>query len=519
MKLIFMINKRIILSISFLFLLVNSSCKKDFNTTGNKIITFPDFEGKIYDQAKIITYDEKIDSVFATNLPAHALGELDLPAFGKLKAEIATTLNLNLSLTSDSVSIDSNLRIISAEILIPYFSQNVVDEAGDESIQLDSVYGTGSLDIKVYELGYLLPSYDPNTNLEEKREYYSNFNFKNNLITEIADTVGFTPSLEPYITYQRNTDGTFELDDNGEKIQLDSLGPHFRIKVDTSFIRHKIFDKIGEFVLENKSAFQDYFRGLYFEVCNYSGDGRFMMMNFPAGKLHIAYMQKVINDNDTVDDTSDDFTEDAYSEADFNFDVPKVNFYQNDMSSLMQTAVNNSDLINGDDRLYIKGDAGSGAVVRLFDDQELNKMKEEGWLINKAELIFYVDEDLSDELLPENLVLFDKTNEKPLLDMADPDNTDAANTLFGGSLEEDDEGNKYYKFKITQHLKNIVENQEVNVDLSLRVISDPVAYAKSIVFTDPDNYNPKGVVLYGNQSSEIDKRPKLTIYYTQPDFE
>ncbi len=517
MKPYFMINKRrIVISISLLFLLVNVSCKKNFYKTGSGIIAPPDFEGKIYDQAKIITYDEKIDSVFATNLPVHALGELELPAFGDLKAEFTTTLNTDPKLKNDSIG--TNIRILSAEILIPYFAKKI-DDNGTEIISLDSIYGSGTLDIKVQELGYLLPSYDPNTNLEERRKYYSNFDFTDQLVTQIADTTDFHPSIEPYITYNRNDDGTFELDDDGEKIVKDSLGPHFQVKVDTNFIRHKIFDKLGDFVLENKSAFQDYFRGLYFEIDDKTADGRFMMMDFGAGKINVAFMHEVLNDNGTPDDPSDDFTEDKYAEINLRFDAPKVNYYENNFNGMMQAAIDNSDLINGDDRIYVKGDAASGGVVHLFDDQELNNMKEEAWLINKAELIFYVDETLSGNLLPENLVLFDKINNRLLLDMADPDNATANNALFGGKLEEDENGNKLYRFKITQHLKNIIEHDEPNVDLSLRVISDPVAYAKSTVFTDPDNHNPKGVVLYGNQAPDVTKRPKLTLYYTQPEID
>ncbi len=513
MKSNFMLNKRIILSISLLFLLVNISCKKNFNKTGNALIAPPDFEGEIYDQAKIITYDEAIDSVFSTNLPVNAIGEIDMPAFGKLKAEFTTTLNTDPKLSNDSIG--TNFRILSAEIQIPYFS-HTLDDNGTQIIQLDSVYGTGTLDIKIHELGYLLPSYDPNTNLEEKRKYYSNFDFTGQLVTQIADTIGFHPTIEPLIIYEHNDDGSIKVDDNGEEIVKDSLGPHFIVNVDPNFIQQKIFDKVGDFVLENKNAFQDYFRGLYFEIENMSLDGRFLMMDFPAGKLHISFLHEVINDNATPDDPSDDFTEDKYGEINLRFDFPKVNYYENDFYTPMQTALANSDMINGDDNIYVKGDAASGGVVHLFDDVELNKMKDENWLINKADIIFYVNETLSGDLLPENLILFDKINKKILFDMADPDNKGLNNELFGGQLEEDEEGNKYYRFKITQHLKNIIENNEPNVDLSLRVVSDPINYMESQEYTDPDNYNPKGVVLHGNQAPEVEKRPKLTIYYTLP---
>jgi len=515
MKQIFMINKRIILSISLVFLLINVSCKKNFNTVGNGLIDPPDFEGKIYEQGKVTTYDEAIDSVFSTNLPLHALGDWELSAFGNLKAEFTTTLSPDPKFVGDSLG--SNFTILSAEVIIPFFSKQI-DNNGTEITQLDSIYGNGTLDIKVHELGFLLPSYDPNTNLEERRKYYSNFDFSSHFVTQIGDSIDFHPSIDPYITYQHDNDGSIKLDDNGDPVVKDSLGPHFRIKIDTNFIRHKIFDKAGDFVLKSKSAFQDYFRGIYFEITDKTQDGRFMMMDFNQGKIRVTYLHKVLNDNGTPTDTSDDFLEDKYAEIYMRFDLPKVNYYKNDFSPQMQTAITNSDLINGDDHIYIKGDAASGGVVRLFDSQEIDDMKSQGWLVNKAELFFYVDESITDEFLPQNLILFDKTNKKLLLDMADPDNLTANNHLFGGQLEEDTNGNKFYRFKITQHIKNILEHDEPNVDLSLRVISDPISYIKAFSFTDPDNYNPKGVVLFGNQSSNTSMRPKLVLYYTQPNL-
>ncbi len=510
-----MINKRIILSISFILLLINISCKKNYNTTGNGLIAPPDFEGKLYDQSKVVTYDTAIDSVLSTNLPVNAIGEWEMSPFGTLKADLSTTLALDPFFSADSLG--DNVKILSAQILIPFFAERI-DDNGTEIIVLDSVYGTGTLDIKIHELGYLLPSYDPATNLEDRRIYYSNFDFTDHLITKIGDTVDYVPSNESYITYQHTEDGEIELDENGDPVVLDSLGPHFRVKIDTSFIRHKIFDRAGDFVLQNRLAFQDYFRGIYFEISGKTADGKLMMMDFTGGKLNIAFTHEIVDENGTPDDTSDDEVITKYDEANFRFDFPKVNYYQNHFSPVMQEALNVSDMINGDERIYVKGDAASGGVVRLFDTQELNMMKENGWLVNHAELIFYVDENLSSDYLPQNLILFDKINEKLLLDMADPDNVSVDNALFGGFLEEDEDGNKFYRFKITQHIKSILEHEAVNVDLSLRVVSNPTSYIQAYEYQDPDNYNPLGVVLYGNKASVLEKRPKLILYYTLPNI-
>ncbi len=510
--------KRIIFFISLVLFIINTSCKKDFTKVGNGMLPDPDFVGKVYDQTQITIYDQQVDKVFSTNLPVHSIGIYKTDTYGTLKAELASTLLPDLTkFTSEGFG--QNTKILTAEIRIPYFSNKKI-ENGATTFAVDSVYGNHPMHIKIHELNFLLPSYDPDTDLESKRKYYSDFDFYPFFTNTIADSLDFVPDFSPFIEYDREKDGSIKLDDNGDPQVKDTLGPRFIMKVDTTFIRQKIFDKSGQDVLLSNSAFQDYFRGMYFEIISQNNNGSFIMPDFSKAEIFIRYTHDINNDNGTPNDASDDFMEPKYEEIHMKLGNPKVNIYQNNFSTDMQNALSNSDMINGDESVYIKGDAASEAVVHLFGEQEILDIKSQGWLINKAELYFYVDNTPpgSDDLLPQNLFLYDKTHHKPLIDFFDDENLNLQNKIFGGKLKTDDDGNKYYKFNITEHIRNIIEKDSLNVDLGLRVTTNPLIYSQPAVeFKDPDNHNPKGVILFGNQTSDVTKKPKLVIKYTKPE--
>ena len=509
--------KRTIIIISITLFIINTSCKKDFTTIGNNLIEQPDFVGKTYDQAQVTIYDQAVEKVFSTNLPLHAIGVYNNDAFGVLKAEFVTTLLPDL-LKFTPEGFGNNTKILTAEIRIPYFNREKT-ENGSKTFETDSIFGSEPMEIKVHEINYLLPSYDPNMNLESLRKYYSDFDFSPYFINTIADTIGFVPDLTPFVEYEFENDGSIKLDDNGDPKVKDTVGPQLIIKLDTTFIRQKILDKSKQDELLSTPAFKDYFRGIYFEIIPQNNNGSFIMPDFSKARIFIRYTHDVNNDNGTPNDFTDDFFEPKYEDIKLKFDTTQVNIYQNILKPDMQNALNNSDMINGDENVYIKGDAASQAVVHLFGEQEILDIKNQGWMINKAELYFYVDNTPpgSDDLLPQNLFLYDKTHHKPLIDFFDDQNINLQNKIFDGKLKTDDDGNKYYKFNITEHIRNIIEKDSLNVDLGLRVVTNPLIYAQSTEFKDPDNHNPKGVILFGNQTSVITKKPKLVIKYTKPE--
>ncbi len=523
-----MINKRNVFIILLMAVMFSVSCKKDFTTIGNSLVDKPLFEGKLYQDALVRIYDQRIDKVMSTklsnlldgssNLPITSLGIYKDDKFGTLTAGIVTDImpdEINLS-----EPLGSDIKILGAQLIVPYYSHTKIDE-GEKVYELDSIFGENAFELKIYEQMFLLNTYDADTGLEDRLHFYSDFDINPFLGPMIADTIGFNVSNEPYITYQRNDDGTFILDDDGEKIVKDSLEPHLIIKLDTTFFRQKIFDHSGELILTDAEKFKDYFRGLYIEPVSNNGDGLLMQLDFSKAKVNVQFTATEIDDNGTPNFAQDDIEITVYKELEMKLGNTVVNLYDNTLSNYAQTALNNSDLINGDDEIVLKGEAGSEAVIQLFDEQQLRELRQKDWMINHAELYLYVNETASDEMLaqPKRLYLYDYDNHDNIADITSaPENLhDNDFKEYSGKLKTDGDGHKYYRFGITRHIRNILKKDSTNVRLGLRIAYDIPAPVKiRDYFKDPDAYNPKGVILYGNQTT-TDLKPVLKIHYTDPD--
>jgi hypothetical protein len=85
-----------------------------------------------------------------------------------------------------------------------------------------------------------------------------------------------------------------------------------------------------------------------------------------------------------------------------------------------------------------------------------------------------------------------------------------------------------YKIRITEHLNNIILNDSTNSKLGLGIINDIAATSFFSILNDETEdedlqlasgtiLSHKGTVLHGNQSQQEDKRPKIKIYYTEPE--
>ena len=523
-----MLNKRNGLIILFITVLLSASCKKDFTTIGNNLIDRPLFKGKLYKDGMVRIYDQQVNKVLSnrisnvldgsSNLPVVSLGIYNDAKYGVLAAGVATDI------MPDAVHFNkafgSDVKLLGAQLIVPYFSHTKV-ENGETIYKLDSIFSDHEFELKVYEQTYLLNTLDPDSDLQDRLHFYSDFDFTPYKSTMIADTIDFNVSNEPYITYKRNEDGTFKLDDNDEKIIKDSLVPHMVIKLDTTYFRQKIFDHSGEQILSNTERFKDYFRGLYIEPVSSNDEGLMMQFDFSKAKVLVQYTEVVTDDNGTPNDPSDDTEKTVYNELKMTLGTTIVNHYDNTLSSYAQAALNNSDIINGDNEVILKGEAGSEAVIQLFDEQQLRDLRLNDWLINQAELYFYVNETDSDEMLsqPQRLFLYDYDNKTNIADLINsPENLPDNDYLeYDGKLKTDKDGRKYYRFGITRHIRNLIKRDSTNVKLGLRVTYNIQSRLKvEELFKDPDAYTPKGVILYGNQTT-TDLKPVLKIYYSDPE--
>ncbi|MAZ72503.1 MAG: hypothetical protein CMC70_05085, partial [Flavobacteriaceae bacterium] len=164
---------------------------------------------------------------------------------------------------------------------------------------------------------------------------------------------------------------------------------------------------------------------------------------------------------------------------------------------------------------------------------QLEFLRDQGWLVNEANLIFYVDQDkvVGGTAEPDRVVMYDIGNDSFLVDVTlDPTSTeedfDALTDHFGPLQRGSDNNGDFYKIRITNHVSNILNKDSTNVPLGLVVSKNVVEFD----FQDLENsqapgienvpaatiLSPRGTVLYGNNTTNEAKRLKLQIFYTEP---
>ena len=136
--------------------------------------------------------------------------------------------------------------------------------------------------------------------------------------------------------------------------------------------------------------------------------------------------------------------------------------------------------------------------------------------------------------MPQRIYLYDFKNSKVLADYSDA--TSASNSkndrfIFGGILSKETNANgvQYsYKFRITEHIRNLVRKDSTNVDLGL-VVTENINRSNFYSVRDKTKIpskapmasvmNPLGTIVFGNNipsnSADYEKRIKFEVYYTK----
>jgi hypothetical protein len=169
---------------------------------------------------------------------------------------------------------------------------------------------------------------------------------------------------------------------------------------------------------------------------------------------------------------------------------------------------------SGEDRLYVQGAAGSIATIDLFKNENYVDFQDNNWLINDANLIFYVDQNAASDIAPEQLFIYNYTDNLQFTDVM----TEGIDAV-GGKLERDDAGKPYrYVFKITDYISRLLKTDEplelVKIGLKVYNPSDTPSAISDVKIREY-SWTPKGVVLYGDNPSFGDKRVKLEISYSK----
>lgn len=505
-------------SAAAIIVLAFTSCDDDFNSIGGELVggqldALPRYE------AGMVAYNKRIEAVQTNNLPAHLFGVYKEPVFGLQTASVLT----QLSLSAPAPDFGVEATIDSVVLTLPYFSTRLENnEAGESVYRLDSVFGSSPFKFSVFRSGYYLNDFDPDANFETRQRYYSDQEgvIENNLVGDaIYVNESFRPSNQEVTYRKKNQEGEYD---------TISESPRMRVKIPVAFFQDNIINRSGSTELSNNNNFRNYIRGLYFKAEAINEDGSMILLDIsnPNAGIMIYYTNTVEEDGEETQEQN------TYN---FTFGPNTVNIFSQEFPSAISQEIASSSTPPGAANLFLKGGAGSMAVIELFEDEaELEEIRDNDWLINEANLTFYVNQAIvpggntePDRVflynLDDNTILGDYSQD-PTVGAEDPNNS--VLTHLPALVRGEDENGIYYKLRITEHIRRVLNGDIENVKLGLVVTQNVNVIGNSAVrpVNPADGISripmgsvitPEGTVLHGNLSTVEDKRPKFNIIYTQ----
>ena len=494
------------------------SCDDDFTTIGGELIG-GQFDSLPSYRAGVIAHSKNLGPVQTNGLPVNLLGVYKEPVYGQHTASVLS----QVSLTSTNPNFGNEPRLDSVILTLPYFSTSLApDEDGNPVFRLDSVYGNSPFKITVSRSNFFLNEFDPETNFENRQKYYSDQGpvFKASLVGDpIYVNESFQPSAKEVVYFANDpTLGTTGID-------TIRVSPRIRVPLSTQFFKENVIDKQGSSELFNNNNFRNFIRGLYFEAEAVDGNGSMLMLNFRDNEAGIILYYTDFQD---VEGTVTEIPRSYKLELGAN----TVNTFSQGLPMEIAQEIEEANEETGAENLYLKGGAGSMAVIDLFEDEaELENLKANNWLINEANLTFYVNQDIvqGGNSEPERIYLYNLETNQPLIDyrIEQPDVNSPLVSLTNHSgrlIRDEDKNGISYKIRITEHVKQILSGDGENVKLGLVITQNINLLANSALKNPVDGIDrvpsasvitPRGTVLYGNLESDPGKRLKFNIIYTE----
>ena len=530
------------------FIISITSCQEDFNTIGADIIGDDSLLSQLDNTKTVVAYSRKLAPVQTNIIPVSQLGVFNDGTFGKSNVSYITQLLMNAPNPVFADTLDQEVILDSVMLYIPYFNENTTEE-NVTTYTLDSVYGTDPIRISMYESNYFLRDTDPNSNFQDPQYYYSNQSplFEDNILqNDLAiDIEDFVPSNLGHIliTNETATDGEVTIDTT-------TIAPGIRVALSNDFFKEKILDKEGESELSNNNNFKNYFRGLYFKVSSNTDNGSLFIFNPELANITLYYKflrpREDSSGDPVLDEEGNQFIDTIYEDYVINFGGVNLNVFENELSPDVASAISNPNVTEGEESLYVRGGDGIMTVLNLFGDDvdengvadELEVLRDKEWIINDANLKFYVDQSkiIGGDTEPERLTIYNIKNNTVLADyFLDPTSGDVPNdaiTNHMGRIERDSDNlGVSYKINLTHHISNLINKDSTNVSLGL-ISSQNVllnGFQKLDTLQDPNQdlqtiktvqrssvISHEGTVLYGNNTLNEEKKLILEIYYTEP---
>ena len=532
-------------------LLAFVSCEKDFASFDSGVINSDNainFSTNSLEYS-LTTKSEMVNPVQTNNLPSFLLGSYNHPHYGRSNSSFVG----QMVPSEYNHDFGDNVVLDSVVLTIPYFSRGIdTSEEGDITYEIDSVYGNDPIKISVYRNNFFFRTFDPFSDFDTSQSYYSNGSLsveeiidgtqlEGELLFEIDD---FTPSAQQI--------NLTEIDTSGNPYVAQRIAPALRFKLNNpndNFWETNFFENEGNQVLTNEPNFKEFFRGLYIKVESNS-NGSIMLLNFASSntKLTIHYTSDNTNIGDS-DTGSVDEIETNQHEYEMNFSGNLINLFDNenpiDVGLIDQT--------NGNENIYLRGGEGIITTLDLFSGSITNDNGEEMSefdhfkqffyddisdepirIVNEAYIEFFVNQNFANDDEPERIYIYNYEQNTALIDYFLDQSVSSLTInakinhlepLVRDSLDND-KGIKY-KIRITEHLNNLILRDSTNAKLALGVISDVASVQNFKILDGSESENkrlasgiilsPKGTILHGNLSADIEKRPKIKIYYTEPE--
>ncbi|KGL62613.1 hypothetical protein PHEL85_2407 [Polaribacter sp. Hel1_85] len=498
------------------------SCEKDFTDIGSGIISNTKFDTSSL-LVDIEIENSPIVSVKSDNISAepgqYLLGVHASDDYEKIEASIVSQLAIStaLQVVDDANVYDSDTTVVTKVdtvfLRLPY--QVTLNDDGD-AYELDSIIGNQSkaFNLNIYQTSTYLSRLDP-TDPSKVNSYSSNdvdvFE-KTGSELNVTTDFKFLPALTDSILVKRWLS-------NGALATIDTVTytssttstiplPFAVIPLKEDKIKELFLDKYESAEFDSQDAFNNYFRGVILEATG--NEGSLISLNFSGTvkpSIEVYYTNSVVAGGVVID-----------------------TIHKNDsflLSGIRTSTYKMEDKVYPvNNQVILQGAAGSEATIKLFGadsdgDGLADKIDElrDDLLINDASLTFYVNEEVDITAIPYQLFLY-KSDETSFSHIKDA--ISEGFTSFGGLLEEDEDGNKRYTFKITDYISDILSGEtgySLNTKLRLKVINKSTDLKSFVSISDTihKNYswNPKAVTLFNHSDINGNKKAELKISYSE----
>jgi hypothetical protein len=482
------------------------SCEKEIESIGVNLVDNNNFSTN-KDTSEVITTNKDISRVPASGIDQYLLGVYSDNEFGTLKASIVS--QLGLPVTDDNYNYGTNYGIDSVLMVIPYQSTKSAENYSDgkPKFSIDSVFGNPDVEFQlgIYELKTYLNTLDPN-DPSKPAIYYSDKEFQKGDVPFYSGNFKVNPNdTVSYIKrYMPNGVSVYKID----TIKATDKSPSIKFPLNENLVKQIFVDNAAGAEFQSLDDFQHYFRGFYIEAAALtSNKAHLISLNMTNAKM-IIYYSKDEDEGATVDLNGNKINGELGVRTKHNYEFAFGSITSNVLKR--DLAPHQS----GENRLYVQGAAGSIATIELFKNENLVDLQDNNWLINDANLIFYVDQNAASNIAPEQLFIYNYTENLQFTDVM-TEGIDAT----GGKLERDDDGKPYrYVFKITDYISRLLKTDEALelVEIGLKVYnpSDTPSAITDVKIREY-SWTPKGVVLFGQDPIFGDKRVKLEISYSK----